>query len=91
MTPPAPTSVAYHAGRCALCDRPLAGVRDAQEVRLHVFGPVGAVILRSWLCPPCRPTPATESATSRALLRRVLDWYRSTPSVWPTLRLGDGA
>jgi hypothetical protein len=82
--------VAYHAGCCALCDRIIEGGRAVQEVRLHVSGPMGTVTLQCWLCSGCQPTPATVSATSNNLLQRVLGWYRSTPSVWPTLRLAQG-
>jgi hypothetical protein len=84
---PAPARVAYHAGRCALCDRLIEGSRAVQEVRLHVFGPAGAVTLQCWLCSACQPTPATVSSTSGTLLQRVLGWYRATPSAWPILRL----
>ena len=84
---PAPARVAYHTGRCALCDRPFEGSGAVQEVRLHVFGVAGVVTLQCWLCSACQPTPATLSSTSGTLLQRVLGWYRATPSAWPTLRL----
>lgn len=86
MTMLAPRTLAYHAGRCALCDRVVQEGRTARVVRLHVFGPAGSVTLRCWLCPICQPTPDMLSATTAHLLERVLDWYRSTPSVWPTLQ-----
>lgn len=86
MTMLAPRTFAYHAGRCGLCDRMVQEGRTAQVVRLHVFAPAGSVTLHCWLCPVCQPTPDTISATTANLLERVLDWYRSTPSVWPTLQ-----
>jgi hypothetical protein len=88
---PASTPVAYHAGRCALCDRVTEGTCNAQEVRLHVLGPAGTVMLRCWLCPACQPTPTTVLGTTVALLQRLFAWYRSTPSAWPTLRLAHDA
>jgi hypothetical protein len=88
---PASTPIAYHAGRCAVCDRLAEGTRNAQEVRLHVLGWAGTVTLRCWLCPACQPTPTTVSGTSARPLQRVLGWYRSTPSAWPTLLLARDA
>ena len=78
--------VKYRAGACALCEYQLRGNEDVQSVDLHVFGPAGTVTLRCWLCHRCRPTPATVQATSGLLADRLLGWYRTNPSVWPTLR-----
>ena len=91
MMAPASTAIAYHAGRCALCHGVTEVTGNAREVRLHVLGPAGTVMLRCWLCPACQPTPTTVLATSATLLQRILRWYRSTPSTWPTLRLARDA
>jgi hypothetical protein len=88
---PASTQVAYHAGSCDLCDRVTQGTCNAQEVRLHVLGPAGTVMLRCWLCPACQPAPTTVLGTTVALLQRLLAWHRSTPSAWPTLPLAHDA
>ena len=45
---PAPTRVAYHAGRCAVCDRMIEGSRAMQEVRLHALGSAGTVMGSSY-------------------------------------------
>lgn len=90
MLPPI-TTLAYHAGRCGLCDRAVREQEAAQVVRLHVFGPAACVTLQCWLCPGCRPTPATVAQTTGHLLERVLGWYWSTPSAWPALQVANNA
>jgi Ni,Fe-hydrogenase III small subunit len=82
-----PRLVAYHAGTCALCGEVLERSAIGHAVDMHVFGPAGTVILRSWLCCACRPTPDGVLATSGRLADRILWWYRADPSLWPTLRL----
>jgi hypothetical protein len=77
--------VTYRAGHCALCESMLLRGEDVQSVDMHVFGPVGTVTLRCWLCHACRPTAATVQATSASLADCVLGWYRTNPSVWPAL------
>ena len=77
--------ITYGAGTCAVCETVLARGQDVQSVDMHVFGPVGTVTLRCWLCHECRPTAATVRATSAFLADRVLRWYRANPSVWPAL------
>ena len=79
------TVVTYLAGTCALCETALIRGEDVQSVDMHVFGRVGTVILRCWLCHRCRPTAATVQRTSGLLADRVLGWYRANPSVWPAL------
>ena len=79
------TVVTYHDGTCAMCSRRLRRREDVQSVHMHVFGPAGTVTLRCWLCRNCRPAPETVGETSGLLAERVLGWYRSNPSLWPTL------
>ena len=83
---PSEALVTYQAGRCALCDSTLVRGEDVQSVDMHVFGPVGTVTLRCWLCHACRPTGATVRTTSGLLADRVLGWYRANPAVWLALQ-----
>lgn len=75
----------YRAGHCALCESTLICGEDVQSVDMHVFGPVGTVTLRCWLCHDCRPTAVTVRTTSGLLVKRVLWWYRTNPSLWPAV------
>ena len=83
--------VTYRAGKCAVCESALQRGAHVQSVDMHVFGPIGTVVLRCWLCRTCRPNPATVKTTSALLADRVLGWYRANPSAWPVLhRSTDG-
>jgi hypothetical protein len=79
------TIVTYRAGACAICESQLRRGDDVQSVDMHVFGPVGTVILRCWLCCSCRPSRETVRTTSALLADRVLGWYRANPAAWPVL------
>lgn len=77
------TVVPYRAGHCALCESTLMRGEDVQSVDMHVFGRMGTVTLRCWLCHACRPTASTVRTTSGRLADGVLGWYRANPAVWP--------
>ena len=77
--------VTYRAGKCAICENALRRGDHVQSVDRHVFGPVGTVTLRCWLCRMCRPNPETVRTTSALLAERVLGWYRANPAAWPVL------
>ena len=77
--------LAYRAGECARCAAALKESEPAQEVALHIIGPGGTVSIRCWIDKSCQPDPTNVSAVSRELAVRLVEWYRSTPAVWPTL------
>jgi hypothetical protein len=83
--------VAYRARACARCGRTLEGSPSAQEVLLHLIGPGGIVTIHCWLDRPCQPDPSDVPAASRELAFRLIAWYRSTPTVWPTYTTVQGA
>ena len=77
--------VTCRAGKCAICENALRRGDHVQSVDRHVFGPVGTVTLRCWLCRMCRPNPEAVRTTSALLAERVLGWYRANPAAWPVL------
>ena len=77
--------LAYRAGECARCASTLRENETTQEVALHIIGPGGTVSIHCWIDKSCQPDPANVSAVSRELAVRLVEWYRSTPTVWPTL------
>jgi hypothetical protein len=78
-------TVVYRPGRCGVCDQRLAD-GDMRKVHLPIIAPAGIVNVCCSICNECRPTPATVAQTTASLLKRILRWYRSTPSAWPPLR-----
>jgi len=77
--------VAYRESECARCGRALDESPSVQAVALHILGPGGTVAIQCWLDTRCHPDPSEVQATSRELALRLVDWYRSTPTVWPAL------
>ena len=77
--------LAYRAGECARCAGTLRESEPMQEVTLHIIGPGGTVSIHCWIDKSCQPDPTNVSAVSRELAVRLVEWYRSTPAVWPTL------
>jgi hypothetical protein len=77
--------LAYRAGECARCAGTLRESEPTQEVALHIICPGGTVSIHCWIDKSCQPDPTNVSAVSRELAMRLVDWYRSTPTVWPTL------
>ena len=77
--------LAYRAGECARCASTLKESEPTQEVALHIIGPGGTVSIHCWIDKSCQPDPTNVSALSRELAVRLVEWYRSTPTVWPTL------
>jgi hypothetical protein len=77
--------LAYRAGECARCAATLGESERPQEVALHIIGPGGTVSIHCWIDKSCRPDPTNVSAVSRDLAVRLVEWYRSTPAVWPML------
>jgi hypothetical protein len=77
--------LAYRAGECARCAATLQESEPTQEVALHIIGPGGTVSIHCWIDKSCQPDLTNVSAVSRELAIRLVEWYRSTPAVWPTL------
>ena len=77
--------LAYRVGECARCAATLKESEPTQEVALHIIGPGGTVSIHCWIDKSCQPDPANVSAVSREIAVRLVDWYRSTPTVWQTL------
>jgi hypothetical protein len=77
--------LAYRAGECARCGAVLQKSASPQEVALHIIGPGGTVSIQCWIDQPCQPGPTEVQTVSRELALRLVDRYRSTPTVWPAL------
>ena len=77
--------LAYPAGECARCGAALRESEPRKEVALHIIGPGGTVSIHCWIDKSCQPDPTNVSAVSRELAVQLVEWYRATPTVWPTL------
>ena len=77
--------LAYRAGKCARCGAALRGSEPREEVALHIIAPGGTVSIHCWIDLACQPEESEVQTASREQAIRLVDWYRSTPTVWPML------
>ena len=67
---------------CPSCEQ-----RYAYEVEVRCVDCDGPMcpVCAAWIEQECQPGQSEVQTVSRELAMRLVGWYRSTPTVWPTL------